>query len=86
MEGGLLFHHEIVNHEVAAFTYKKDNLWYHHCNRYLPMQLIYGEKTTESFPTFSFPDSFSISADPKHFSNAIGSLKLLHEIVIPYTE
>ena len=38
-------------------------------NDFLPMQLIYGGKTEQSFPKFNFPDSFSLSANPKHFSN-----------------
>ena len=50
------------------------------------MQLIYGGKTAQSFPRFKFPDSFSLSANPKHFSNTEESLKLLDEIVIPYVE
>ena len=53
-------------------------------NEFLPMQLIYGGKTKKSFPRFKFPDSFSISANPKHYSNTSESLKLLDEIIIPY--
>ena len=48
------------------------------------MQLIYGEKTSQSFPKFNFPDSPSHSANPKHFSNTAEYLKLLKDIVIPY--
>ena len=51
---------------------------------FLPMQLIYGGKTAQSFPRFNFPNSFSLSANPKHFSNTQESLKLLHEVIIPY--
>ena len=50
------------------------------------MQLIYGGKTTQRFPRFKFADSFSLSANSKHFSNTEGSLKLLDEIVILYVE
>ena len=50
------------------------------------MQLIYGGKTAQSFPKFKFPKSFSLSANPKHFSNINESLKLLDEIIIPYVE
>ena len=48
------------------------------------MQLIYGEKTSQSFPKFNFPDSPSHSANPKHFSNTAEYLKLLKDIIIPY--
>ena len=51
---------------------------------FLPMQLIYGGKTAQSFPRFNFPNSFSLSANPKHFSNTQESLKLLDEVIIPY--
>ena len=53
-------------------------------NDFLPMQLIYGGKTKQSFPRFKFPASFSLSVNPKHFSNTTESLKLLDEIIIPY--
>ena len=50
------------------------------------MQLIYGGKTKKSFPRVKFPDSFSLSANEKHFSNTQESLKLLDEIIIPYIQ
>ena len=43
---------------------------------FLPMQLIYGGKTTQSIPKFKFPKEFSLSAYPKPFSNTEVSLKL----------
>ena len=55
-------------------------------NKFLPMQLIYGGKTERSIPRVKFPNSFSLSANEKHFSNTLESLKLLDEIVIPYIE
>ena len=55
-------------------------------NKFLPMQLIYRGKTERSHPRFKFPDSFLVSANPKHFSNTEESLKLLDQIVIPYVE
>ena len=55
-------------------------------NEFLPMQLIYGGKTQESFPKFDFPDSFSLSANPKHFSNTDESIKLLDDIIILYVK
>ena len=55
-------------------------------NEFLPMQLIYGGKIQQSFPKFDFPDSFSLSANPKHFSNTDESIKLLDDIVILYVK
>ena len=40
---------------------------------FLSMQLIYGGKTTNT--EFKFPKEFSLSANPKHFSNTEESLK-----------
>jgi len=53
---------------------------------FLPMQLIYGGKTLKSLPNFEFPDSFSLSANPKHFSNTQESIKVVTEIIVPYVE
>ena len=47
------------------------------------MQLIYGGKIKQSLPSFKFPDGFSLSCNPKHFSNAMESIKLINEIIIP---
>jgi len=55
-------------------------------NTFLPLQLIYSGKTAQSFPKFKFPELFSLSANPKHFSNTTESLKLLDEIIIPYVK
>ena len=46
------------------------------------MQLIYGGKTSKSLPRVNFPKSFSLSANPKHYSNEQESIKVLE--VIPY--
>ena len=54
--------------------------------QFLPMQLIYGGKTLKSLPNFEFPDSFSLSVNPKHFSNNQESIKVVTEIVVPYVE
>lgn len=54
--------------------------------KFLPPQLIYGGKTTQSIPKVSFPKEFSLSANPKHFSNTKESVKFLEEIVIPYVK
>ena len=53
---------------------------------FLPMQLIYGGKIKQSLPRFKFPDGFSLSCNPKHFSNAMESIKLINEIIIPYVQ
>ena len=52
--------------------------------KFLPMQLIYGGKTQQSLPRVKFPSSFSLSVNPKHFSNEVESIKLLNEIIFPY--
>lgn len=53
---------------------------------FLPIQLIYGGKTAQSLPQYKFPDSFSLSVNPKHFSNTKESIKVIEEIVLPYVE
>ena len=53
---------------------------------FLPMQLIYGGKTKQNPLRFKFPNGFSLSCNPKHFSNAIESIKLINEIIIPYVQ
>ena len=52
----------------------------------LPMLLIYGGwgETKESLPRFL--DSFKLSCNPKHFSNAMEYMKLINEIIIPYVQ
>ena len=52
--------------------------------KFLPMQLIYGGKTDRRIPKVDFRKEFSLSANPKHFSNEEQSLKLLQDIIIPY--
>ena len=62
---------------TATFTVTLDG-------QFLPMQLIYSGKATRSIPKVEFPKGFSLSANPKHFSNEEESLKLMEEIIIPY--
>ena len=50
------------------------------------MQLIYRRKTQRILPEVKFPDSFSLSANEKHFSKMQESLMLIVEIVTPYVE
>ena len=52
---------------------------------FLPMQVIYGGKTKQSQPRgFVFPKGFSITQNPKHWSNEIETLKLIDEVINPY--
>ena len=51
--------------------------------QFLPMQVIYGEKTTKSIPRVSFPDGFLVSANLKHYSNKEESLKMMEHIIVP---
>ena len=53
---------------------------------FLLMQLIYVGKTIQTFARFKFPDSFSLSVNPSHFSNTTISIKVIEEIVVPYVE
>ncbi|XP_057303392.1 uncharacterized protein LOC130640840 [Hydractinia symbiolongicarpus] len=53
---------------------------------FLPMQLIYGGKTNQSLPKFEFPESFSLSVNPKHYSNTQESIKVIKEIVLKHVE
>ena len=53
---------------------------------FLPMQLIYGGKTTQSLSKVEFPSGFCLSANPKHFSNMDKSLKFLKEVIKPHVK
>ena len=61
----------------ATFTITLDR-------HFLPMQLIYASKTKKCLPRAHFPSSFSLSLNPKHYSNEEESVKVLNDIVIPY--
>ena len=51
---------------------------------FLLMQIIYGGKTTASQPRgFQFPNEFSLSQNPKHWSNEQETLKLIDEVINP---
>ena len=58
------------NHvHVAGFSYKQaitGTFGITLSNKFLPMQLPYCRKTAQSLPKFKFPESFSLSAHPKH--------------------
>ena len=49
------------------------------------MQLIYGGEKIKAYLNLSFPLDFP-SANPKHYSNTAGSIKLIKDIIIPYIE
>ena len=51
---------------------------------FLPMQLIYGGKTSKSLPRFKFPDVFSLSFNETHYSNEREACKVIEEILVPY--
>ena len=53
---------------------------------FLPFQLIYQGKTTQSLPKIDFSDGFSLSVNEKHFNNTQESIKFLKEIVIPFVD
>ena len=54
--------------------------------KFLPRQLIYGGKTKQSLPRFKFPDSFSLSVNPTHYSNEEESINFIENIIVPYVE
>ena len=52
---------------------------------FLPMQIIYSGKTKQSQPRgFVFPKGFSVTQNPKHWSNEQETLKLIDEVIHPY--
>ena len=53
-------------------------------DKFLPMHVIYTEKTVQSLPRFKFPQGFCLSANEKHFSNRYESMKYLEEVVATY--
>ena len=53
---------------------------------FIPPQLIYKRKTSQSLPKTNFPKGFSLSVNPTHFSNTEETLNLLSDIIIPYME
>ena len=50
------------------------------------MQLIYCGKTEQSLPRFKFPEEFSSSVNPTHYSNSAESIKLMEDIIVPYLQ
>ena len=64
---------------TATFTTTLDG-------HFLPVQLIYGGKTSTSLPRVNSPKLLSLSANPKHYSYEQESMKVLEEIIIPYVK
>ena len=51
----------------------------------LPLQIIYGGKTSASQPrSFKFPKDFCVSQNPKHWSNEQETLKLIENVNHPF--
>lgn len=51
---------------------------------FMPMQLIYGGKTTKCLPRFKFPEKFSLSYNETHYSNENEACKFIEDILQPY--
>ena len=52
---------------------------------FLPLQIIYQGKTKASLPrNFSFPKSFCVSQNPKHYSNEAETIGLIDSVINPY--
>lgn len=52
---------------------------------FLPVQIIYGGKTKASLPRgVEFPSQFSVTQNPKHWSNELETITLIDKIVNPY--
>ena len=54
--------------------------------QFLPIQIIYSEKTSKSIPRVSFPEGYLVLAKPKHYSNVDESLEMMECIIIPYVQ
>ena len=54
--------------------------------KFLPVQLIYGGKTSKTIPAVSFPSDFVINVNEKHYSNKREALNMLENVIIPYVE
>ena len=50
------------------------------------MQLIYGGKTNCTIPNVDFPKGFSLSANPKHYSNEEESREIILDIISPHVK
>ena len=71
---------------VAGSTDKRMITWYYLKSDFMAMQIIFGGKTRKSILRVSFPSSFCICANEKHYSSVAKSLKLFNEVIIPYVQ
>ena len=53
---------------------------------FLPMQLIYKEKTSRCHPKFKFPPGWHVTHAPKHWSTKETIVQYIHNIIFPYVE
>ena len=53
---------------------------------FLPVQVIYQEKTNRCHPKFRFPPDWNITHSPKHWSTEQTMIEYIHEIIIPYVK
>ena len=51
---------------------------------FLPMQLIYTGKTSQSLPKHKFPAGFSLTQNPSHWSNEETMILCINEVLEPY--
>ena len=54
--------------------------------KFLPIEPIYGEKTTQSIPKAASSKNFSLNFNLSHYSNSEESLKFLKEIAILHVD
>ena len=52
----------------------------------LPLELVYGGKTTRCHPAYQFPGNWIISHTENHGSNERTMLEYIREIMIPFVE
>ena len=52
----------------------------------LPFQIIYKGKTSRSLPSVKFPKGFCLSYNKSHWSNEAETIRLLQEVIKPYTQ
>ena len=53
---------------------------------FLPLQLIYKGSTTRCHPSYEFPEDWSITHSPKHWSNENTMLQYINDIIYPYVK
>ena len=53
---------------------------------FLPIQLIYGGKTSKSLPRVEFPESFCLGVNENHYSNETESLQFFNDVIVPYLD